>query len=253
MLERGRPAAGETVLLLQIFIRLEAQIFCSVFLGGTRASGQGLAQTACSGPFITNRQTHSGQRWAPPESLWCSAAVNQMLRGSISAVQRPSSVYQTLPELFVFRSIRHHWQHGGRNPTGGGSDWRRYQRWTRPQEGRRWLCHGNRFFFSASFNPLLITTSHICCLSVLCFITKNRTFKELITFLTQPWNIERHEFMEAAVKLNYKSMTLSLGVFCSTGLYLAQIITQTVFRSHWLQLELWVSDTDWSLKFLCSL
>ena len=38
-------------------------------LGGARALGQGVAQTACAGSVLPHRQTHSGQRWGEKQSF----------------------------------------------------------------------------------------------------------------------------------------------------------------------------------------
>lgn len=73
-------------------------------------------------------------------------------------------------ELFLL--TRNHRQHGAWNPTGGGSDRRRYQRRPRPQESWRWLRHGNHFFIFRHVFPS--TASFICCSSLLRIITKKK-------------------------------------------------------------------------------
>lgn len=49
-----------TIFGAQCVVRKSFYSTIFTFVGGTRASGQSLAQTAGSGSFLTNRQTHSG-------------------------------------------------------------------------------------------------------------------------------------------------------------------------------------------------
>lgn len=112
------------------------------FPGGTGASWQNLAQAARSGSFITHRQAHSGERWAHGGAGKhpLSPHVVPLRAGWLQVAWCLNGKWNL--HLFL---IRHHWQHGGRNTTGGGSDRGRYQRWPRPQESWCWLCHGKPF------------------------------------------------------------------------------------------------------------
>lgn len=61
---------------------------CLTFPGRTRASGQSLAQTACSGSVFTYRQTHSGQRWVLLSGYW-----------------KPNSVYMSVTWILQQKAI----------------------------------------------------------------------------------------------------------------------------------------------------